>query len=91
MSQENDGDSQRFKLAHLILSPLREFTKEAISPSRVCGVGMAESEVIGYARDGATAKVKFIFICEHNSLAKKTTPKCLWCSRFQSLMILSMG
>ena len=34
---------------------------------------MAESDVIGYARGGATAKAKFTLICdsaEHNSLTK---------------------
>ena len=31
----------------------------------------------------------FVIPAEHNSLAK-TTPKCLWCSRSQSLMVLSM-
>jgi len=44
-------------------------------------VDMAESDVIRYARDGATAKVEFIFFFnsffKHNNFAKKNSTKML--------------
>jgi len=49
---------------------------------------MAGSDVIQCIKGGATASVKFIFIC--NPCRAKTAEKWLWCSRFQFLIVLSM-
>ena len=60
MPPENDRDSQCFKLAHFGICFRREDSLKKPYCQTEC-VGMAESDVIGYARGGATAKVEIHF------------------------------
>jgi len=63
MSPENDRDSQRFKLLRFGICLRRGGSLKKPYRQAEC-VGVAESDVIGYTRGGATAKVQFIFICD---------------------------
>jgi len=63
MSPENDRDSLRFKLPLFGICLRRGGSLKKPYYRTEC-VGMAKSDVIGYARGGATAKLKFIFICD---------------------------
>jgi len=89
MSPENDRDSQRFKLLHFATCFHRAGSLKK-PYFRTEWVGVAGSDVIGAQRVGLLLvwnSFSFVIPAEHNNLAK-TTQKCLWCSRSQSLMVL---
>jgi len=82
----NDHDSQYFKLPYFAscLCRVGSLKKPYF---RTEWVGVARSGVIGSQRVGLLLmwnSFSLVIPAEHNNLAN-TAPKCLWCSRSQSL------